>query len=285
MNTSLIEELEPGWTVHTAPTGHRYYYNAETKKSTYKKPAKSSHDAISHNTQVPISSPTTASTKSKHIPEVSTVPELLAVEQSEDPVKQVLPDTAGSGGLHNLVHDGVPTIETKKDRPKRKEAIPIAIPWVRVYTKLNRVFYHNLTTNESCWVVPEDIAPEVARWTKERHHQEEVIGDEYLAHSDSSYLEEEEEDERQENEDTQLEEYNEDDIAWQLAAMENEGQGAFDQGDEPEYSYEEKDAIFTRMLVDHNLDPFSTWEAEISKIASDPRYLGKLEVVTNGCCC
>lgn len=30
--------LPPGWTEHTAPTGHKYYYNATTKKSTYKRP-------------------------------------------------------------------------------------------------------------------------------------------------------------------------------------------------------------------------------------------------------
>jgi WW domain len=30
--------LPPGWTEHTAPTGHKYYYNAALKKSTYKRP-------------------------------------------------------------------------------------------------------------------------------------------------------------------------------------------------------------------------------------------------------
>ena len=30
--------LPPGWTEHTAPTGHKYYYNASLKKSTYKRP-------------------------------------------------------------------------------------------------------------------------------------------------------------------------------------------------------------------------------------------------------
>jgi len=30
--------LPAGWTEHTAPTGHKYYYNAALKKSTYKRP-------------------------------------------------------------------------------------------------------------------------------------------------------------------------------------------------------------------------------------------------------
>ena len=37
----MIEQLPPlppGWTEHTAPTGHKYYYNASLKKSTYKRP-------------------------------------------------------------------------------------------------------------------------------------------------------------------------------------------------------------------------------------------------------
>jgi|SRR5271170_7149301 len=36
--TEGLAPLPPGWTQHTAPTGHKYYYNASTKKSTYKRP-------------------------------------------------------------------------------------------------------------------------------------------------------------------------------------------------------------------------------------------------------
>src|SRR5271169_3307572 len=38
---AMTEELPPlphGWTQHISPTGHKYYYNASTKKSTYKRP-------------------------------------------------------------------------------------------------------------------------------------------------------------------------------------------------------------------------------------------------------
>ena len=33
-----LPPLPPGWTEHTAPTGHKYYYNASLKKSTYQRP-------------------------------------------------------------------------------------------------------------------------------------------------------------------------------------------------------------------------------------------------------
>jgi WW domain len=36
--TVMAGPLPPGWTEHTAPTGHKYYYNADLKKSTYKRP-------------------------------------------------------------------------------------------------------------------------------------------------------------------------------------------------------------------------------------------------------
>jgi hypothetical protein len=36
---AALPPLPPGWTEHTAPTGHKYYYNASTKKSTYQRPA------------------------------------------------------------------------------------------------------------------------------------------------------------------------------------------------------------------------------------------------------
>ena len=33
-----LTPLPSGWTQHTAPTGHKYYYNASLKKSTYQRP-------------------------------------------------------------------------------------------------------------------------------------------------------------------------------------------------------------------------------------------------------
>ncbi|KNB04266.1 hypothetical protein FOXG_06444 [Fusarium oxysporum f. sp. lycopersici 4287] len=37
-SAAALAPLPPGWSEHTAPTGHTYYYNAETKESTYKRP-------------------------------------------------------------------------------------------------------------------------------------------------------------------------------------------------------------------------------------------------------
>ncbi|KXJ88619.1 hypothetical protein Micbo1qcDRAFT_166703, partial [Microdochium bolleyi] len=37
-SANLPPPLPPGWTEHKAPTGHTYFYNSETKESTYKRP-------------------------------------------------------------------------------------------------------------------------------------------------------------------------------------------------------------------------------------------------------
>ncbi len=37
-NLASQSALPPGWSQHAAPTGHTYYYNAETKESTYRRP-------------------------------------------------------------------------------------------------------------------------------------------------------------------------------------------------------------------------------------------------------
>lgn len=36
-----LPPLPPGWTEHTAATGHKYYYNASLEKSTYTRPTTS----------------------------------------------------------------------------------------------------------------------------------------------------------------------------------------------------------------------------------------------------
>ena len=41
--------LPQDWTEHTAPTGHKYYYNKNTKKSTYKRPIQADQPRPSNN--------------------------------------------------------------------------------------------------------------------------------------------------------------------------------------------------------------------------------------------
>lgn len=75
-------------------------------------------------------------------------------------------------------------------------------------------------------------------------------------------------------------EFNEDDIAWQLQAMEEdayineEDQEAWDD-EEPPLSHEDSVALFQDLLTDYAISPFSTWETIITegRIISDDRYL------------
>ncbi|KAJ8103870.1 hypothetical protein POJ06DRAFT_8669 [Lipomyces tetrasporus] len=70
-------------------------------------------------------------------------------------------------------------------------------------------------------------------------------------------------------------EFNEDDIEWQIQAMMEENpellEGA-DDNDE-EVPYEERIKVFRELLVDANVNPYSPWDTEMPKVATDQRYI------------
>ena len=76
-------------------------------------------------------------------------------------------------------------------------------------------------------------------------------------------------------------EFNEDDIAYQLAAMGQDADGggaeeewADDYEEEPPLSEEDAKALFVDLLEDHHINPFTPWESivEEGKIVDDERY-------------
>lgn len=251
-----MQDLEEGWTAHKAPTGHTYYYHADTKKSTYKKPLKQDLklDGLVENQGLAKTSDQTIKVEVEHVPPV------------QEPTSQ-------------LSRDGL-----RGDRPKYKIEIPTAVPWVQVTTKQGRTFYHNPTTRASHWTVPHEIQEAVEQWTIHNHETSiapDMTPDNY-PDEDAEYSFEQ--DQEQEDEDLEEEggggaeqvEFDEDDIAWQLAAMEEAGQGPLElQGDYsgPDFTISEKMEIFKQMMEDCNVDPYRTWDSELLKIASEPRYL------------
>ena len=71
-----LPPLPPDWTEHTAPTGHKYYYNASTKKSTYQRPV----------AQIPEQAPPNPQTVGVPLTEWSS--EVARTERSESPERQ-----------------------------------------------------------------------------------------------------------------------------------------------------------------------------------------------------
>ena len=248
------EGLEEGWTAHKAPTGHTYYYNAATKKSTYKRPVKV---APVNDIEPAVQASSTAQPSGEQKSQEATVAELQAISADQNTT---------------TTKPKRPRKDNTIDRPKSKFVSEGSLPWIKVYTRKGYHFYHNVDTLESLWI----LSPEL------RTTMQEIDDAEALAEAESSEgseIEYEPEDGSGKAPQNTLE-FGEDDIDWQLAALEEAGMTMPDYGDLPEQSKAEKDQLFSQMLRDCDVNPYNTWDAEVSKIASDPRYLGKSSYMT-----
>ncbi|KAK2811186.1 hypothetical protein FQN50_002283 [Emmonsiellopsis sp. PD_5] len=322
--TSNLPKLPPGWTEHKAPSGHLYYYNAETKQSTYKRPT----------APEPVSQPPLDLPARPSFPYPAAFPGAPApgygfpgqqpgapfnIAESFDKFRK-----GGSGDRRH--HDRRP--RQPEDRPKSKHAIPGCAPWVLVKTKLGRRFVHNTETDESFWKFPADVMKGVIEYDrlererKERRERgeesEEERPEEGVSNRASQERErsasdlhqageggEEDSDEYEEVEVTDEEgedipskkprtedeagqpvEFNEDDIAYQLAAMgEDYGLDPGEYGEPDEEGWEEgaeglplteedSSALFRDLLDDFRISPYTPWEKiiEEGKIIDDARY-------------
>ncbi|KAL1970065.1 hypothetical protein VTN77DRAFT_6470 [Rasamsonia byssochlamydoides] len=247
--------LPPGWTEHRAPSGHLYYYNAETKQSTYTRPTAqpvAPQPAPDPSQTVPVYAP-------GNLPPFSSTP--------YGPAGGAYPGAAHYGQDRGGFRGGREDRRHRQpeDRPKSKQAIPGCEPWLLVKTKLGRRFVHNPETNESYWKFPEHVLKAVVefdrmerekRERKERGEEDEeqksqaqdteekqrLASAERQAEADTAAHDGEESDEYEEVEVTDSEaeeeqvskrprtegegpggdqplEFNEEDIEYQLAAM------------------------------------------------------------------
>lgn len=300
--------LRPGWTEHTAPTGHMYYYNAATKESTYIRPA-----ADSPAPAVPPANNPYAAAPSLADPRAAN--QFMAQFNNHSQPQQGREGHRGGRGGH----EGRPKPQPV-DKPVRKEAIPGFEPWVLVYTKYSRRFVYNPTKNTSYWRIPEKMMPAILEMDKARIRKaagietgepeveseyEEVTDDEHDEgqQADSEHAskrprleaedgdegeeedDEEEEEEEEEDEDGPVE-FTEADIALQLQAMGEDydlDAGDYDDGDREnwpdgaeglEFSQEDAKLLFKDLLNDLRISPYSPWEKllEEGKIVDDQRY-------------
>ena len=112
-----LPPLPPGWTEHTAPTGHKYYYNASLKKSTYKRPT------ISPPPQTPPTAPdvqqepaiqnTALVVKEKVVPLTEWSSEMKIEPEEEEPRER---------GTARLMYDDM--WKKLEDRPRKKYVLP-----------------------------------------------------------------------------------------------------------------------------------------------------------------
>ncbi|KAI8952967.1 hypothetical protein F4801DRAFT_166601 [Xylaria longipes] len=149
--------LLPGWTEHKAPTGHTYYYHAETKQSTYKRP---SADAPPIPPAPQPHDPHTSFFQYSSVPQLSDPAAANAFLAQYDPARQrsaQAPGQHGRGG-HRGSNDGRDRPRPQPlDKPKSKVTIPGCEPWILVYTKYGRRFVYNPVKNASYWRIPEKV--------------------------------------------------------------------------------------------------------------------------------
>jgi FF domain/WW domain len=267
--------LAKGWTAHKAPSGHTYYYHAETKKSTYTRPV-----------EVPSYSPASLP---NHGPGQSQFAHRMPHDQPGAWSDSRRQEPSSQKPLNQ------PRLELE-DRPKHRNKIPGAKPWVIVRTKLGRRFVHNTDTGESFWKFPDHVLKQVIEFDRllregrlPADSDEEVKADAEQDEGSSEYEEievtdnEGEEDaedkqeaenryKRQRTEEDEFDgpvEFGEDDLAWELEELENEFEGQ-----EDELTEEDCRLLFFDLLDDFKISPYSTWEkvVEDGEIVEDSRY-------------
>ncbi|KAI9787452.1 MAG: hypothetical protein M1816_007500 [Peltula sp. TS41687] len=354
--SGALPPLPEGWTAHTAPTGHPYYYNAATKQSTYTHPA-----TLPLASGFPVTQTYPAAygaVTSQHFPpyggaiqgfNAPTFPGQFGHGfQYQDHSRRGSGITRGSRGRgRGQGHGQSARWREKKaeDRPKSKHLIPGHAPWVLVKTRFGRQFVHNSDSGLSTWKIPEELKDAITRLDEQKKLQqqgekplnedstraenlpgdgaqeatekgantkpglsltsaENVAADGEEAHqgSDSDEYEEVEvtddddgDDDTQpkkrprldEQDPNQPREFNEDDIAFQLAAMGQEyglDPGEYEDGGEGDWeagaeglplTEEESTGLFKDLLDDHGINPFSTWKAIVKDgtIIEDDRYI------------
>lgn len=156
--------LPPGWTEHKAPSGHLYYYNSQTKQSTYTRPQ----------APTPPPQPVTDAVQTNSYYSPETLPPFSSAPYGPTGFGSVNKFPGSSrGGFRGGKGYQDRRRREPEDRPKAKHPIPGCGPWILVKTKLGRRFVHNPDTNESFWKFPQEVLKGVVEYDRlEREKRE-----------------------------------------------------------------------------------------------------------------
>lgn len=310
-STHKTTPLPEGWTEHKAPTGHSYFYNATTKQSTYTRPVA---------TPAPVAPAPPLTPAQSFLQYQSVEGQPSAGIPFNDFGAQ---PHGGRGGFqnrgrgHDRPRDSRPQ---PTDKPISRHAIPGQESWFLIHTKLGRRFVYNAAKDQSFWRIPDKLKdgilaldqqrirekaealaapkePDLPQGAAERPVLEASTGNVEAVEDSSEYEEvevtDDEDDEgnpskRQRTEEPGPEEpleFNEDDIAYQLAAMGqeygldpgeygDENMEGWEEGQEGLMTEEDSVALFKDLLNDFGINPYSPWEklVEEGKLVDDLRY-------------
>ena len=318
--------------------GHTYYFNKETKKSTYTRPC-AVVTQFQHPTLAVPPSFDLAQQNDNHNPQ----PAQHAYnpqQQMQDLIfggapRQTFQNNGqhrggprgGFRGGHNNFSD---RRREKDDKPKHRTDIPNCTPWVLVRTKFGRRFVWNKETNESFWKFPPNVMKAVVEFDRKQREKKErrergepsdvedeediamadieadlaaaeeeveiveVDGEEGMENDEEYEEVEVTDDEGEETESApkrqrtqeqirdQQQAADDDDLAWQLAQMEEmEMGGGYGEeypeeyeGEEPALTEEDCKALFKELLDDTQISPYTPWDKilEDGTLYDDERY-------------
>ncbi|KAK9476987.1 hypothetical protein V1514DRAFT_297320 [Lipomyces japonicus] len=133
--------LPPGWTKHLSPSGYYYFYNNETKESTYERPQ------IAENSNTD-----------------SFIPLYL-----EKPVVRSVGISAKEQEQWQRAYSTAQQATTDRQRRPRKKEIPKLMrpldlePWAVVVTNLGRPYVYNLHEKQAVWMPPPEVQTALER--------------------------------------------------------------------------------------------------------------------------
>lgn len=140
--------------------GHKYYYNAETKASTYTRPTIQAQGL-----------PVQPTDQSADFISLST-DDTNSSGQQWNGFSAKFGGSISSGGFQRSREPKRPQLQ---DRPKHKHKIQGCEPWILVTTRLKRRFVHNTETGESLWKFPDHVLKAVVEWDvqklKQKHEE------------------------------------------------------------------------------------------------------------------
>lgn len=321
--------------------GHTYFFNKETKKSTYTRP-------IAEPAQFQYPPPAVPTSFSPpQLNDTYTAQPAQPVQHAYSPQQQMQDLIFGGaprqafqytgqqrgghrGGFRGGHSNFSDRRREKDDKPKHRNDIPNCAPWVLVKTKFGRRFVWNKETNESFWKFPPNVMKAVVEFDrKQRERKErrergepsdvedeedaamadieaelaaaeeeveivEVDGEEGMD-NDEEYEEVEVTDDEGEGVESaskrqrvdgpggdQPHATEDDDLAWQLAQMEEmEMGGGYEddyaeefEGEEPALTEEDCKALFRELLDDTRISPYTPWDKilEDGTLYDDERY-------------
>ncbi|KAJ8115378.1 hypothetical protein OPT61_g2959 [Boeremia exigua] len=329
--------LPAGWTEHKAPSGHTYYFNKETKKSTYTRPVAEAPSfqpspaaPLSFEPLSQIDSYNTQTAQHAYNPQQQ-MQNLIFGGAPRQAFQHSGQQRGGHrGGFRGGQNNYSDRRREKDDRPKHRNDIPNCAPWVLVKTKFGRRFVWNRETNESFWKFPPHVMKAVVEFDRKQREKKErkergepsdvedgddsamadieaelaageeeveiveVDGEEGME-NDEEYEEIEVTDDegegsgsapkRQRTEEAigdQPQAAEDDDLAWQLAQMEEMEMGGGYEDDyadeymeeEPALTEEDCKALFKELLDDTRISPYTPWDKilEDGILYDDERY-------------